>query len=68
MIKNTHILDIMNSNQRFDISLDGMVPSDTTSSTAFVVTPVVQSQTTERGKTQLLFAIFDTHSVNVLFT
>ena len=30
--------------------------------------PVVQSQSTERGKTQLLFAIFDTHSVNVLFT
>ena len=30
--------------------------------------PVVQSQSTERGKAQRLFAIFDTHSVNVLFT
>ena len=40
--ENTYVLDIINSNQKFDISLDGTLLSPTTNLNAFVFTPAVR--------------------------
>ena len=40
--ENTYILDIMNSNRKFDISLDGTLLSPTTNLNAFVLTRALQ--------------------------
>ena len=40
--ENTYVLDIMNSNRKFDISLDGTLLSPTTNLNTFVLTPALQ--------------------------
>ena len=68
--ENTYVLDIMNSNWKFDISLDGTLLSPTTNlheSLCFNSSCTnLLSQSTEREKISTLVAIFDVRDVNVL--
>ena len=66
--ENADIPDIMNSNQKFDVSLDGTLLSHTTNLTVFVLTPNVRicRVTLKERKYQLPGAIFDIQDVNVL--
>ena len=51
--ENADVPDVMNSNRKFDVSLDGTLLSHTTNLNAFVLTPavrIVESQRSEREK------------------
>ena len=66
--ENTDVPDVMKSNRKFDVSLDGSLQSHTTSMNAFVLTPAVricQVRELKNGKYQLPVAIFDVRDVNV---
>jgi len=58
----------MNSNRKFDVSLDGALLTHTTNMSAFVLTPAVRNchvRELKNRKYQLPVAIFDVRDVNV---
>ena len=62
--ENADVQDVMNSNQKFDVSLDGK-----TNLNAFVLTPAVRIclvRALKEREYQLPIAIFDVRDVNVL--
>ena len=66
--ENTDVLDAMNSNRKFGVSLDGSLLSHTTNVNAFVLTTAVricQVRELKNRKYQLPVAIFDVRDVNV---
>ena len=66
--ENTDVPDVMNSNRKFDVSLDGSLLSHTTNMNAFVLTTAVricQVRELKNRKYQLPVAIFDVRDVNV---
>ena len=67
---NADILDVMNSNRKFDVSLDGTLLSQTMNLNAFVLTPAVwicRVRALKEWKYQLPVAIFDIQDVNIFF-
>ena len=68
--ENADIPDIMNGNQKFDVSLDGTLLSHTTNLTVFVLTPNVRicrvNTKREKISTSGCPAILDIQDVNVL--
>jgi len=67
--ENADVLEITDSNRKFDVSLDGTLLSHTTNLNAFVLSPAVRIcpvRALEERKYQLLVAIFDFREVNVL--
>ena len=67
--ENAEVPDVMNSNWKFHVSLDGTLTSHTTNLNAFVFTPAVRicrGRTLKERKYQLPVAIFDVRDVNVL--
>ena len=67
--ENADLLDAMNNNQKFDVSLGGTVLSHTTNLNAFVLTPAVRICRVialKEIKYQLPVSIFDVRDVNVL--
>ena len=66
--ENTDVPDVMNSNRKFDVSLDGSPLSHTTNMNAFVLTSAVricQVRELKNRKYQLPVAIFDVPDINV---
>ena len=66
--ENADLLDAMNNNQKFDVSLGGTVLSHTTNLNAFVLTPAVRICRVialKEIKYQLPVSIFDVRDVNV---
>ena len=66
---NTYVLDIMNSNRKFDISLAGTLSSPTTNLNCLCFNSSftnLSSQSTEREKISTSVAIFDVRDVNTL--
>ena len=66
--ENTDVLDVMNRNRKFGVSLDGSLLSHTTNVNAFVLTTAVricQVRELKNRKYQLPVAIFDVWDVNV---
>ena len=69
--ENADVPDVMISNRKFDISLDGTLLSHTTNLNAFVLGPAVRIcrvRALKERKYQLPVAIFDFRDVNVLVT
>ena len=64
--ENADVPDVMNSNRRFDVSLDGTLLPHTTNVNAFILTPAVRVRALKERKYQLPVAIFDVRDVNVL--
>ena len=70
-LSNEHaeVPDVMNSNWKFHVSLDGILTSHTANLNAFVFTPAVRicrGRALKERKFQLPVAIFDVCDVNVL--
>ena len=67
--ENADVPYVMNSNRKFDVSLDGTLLSHTTSLNAFVLSPAVRIcrvRALKEREYQLPVAIFDVWNVNVL--
>ena len=65
----TDVADVMNSNRKFGVSLDGSLLSHTTNMSAFVLTSAVricQVRELKNRKYQLPVAIFDVWDINVI--
>ena len=66
---NAELPDVMKSNRKFDVWLDGTILSHTTHRNALVLTPLLRIcrvRALKKKKCQLLVAIFDFRDVNVL--
>ena len=68
--ENADIPDVMNSNRKFDVSLDGTLLSQTMNVNALVLNPAVRIcrvGALKEWKYQLPVAIFDIQDVNIFF-
>ena len=60
--ENADVTDVMNSNRKFDVSLDGTLLSHTTNQNALIITSVAgicRARALKERKYQLPLAIFD---------
>ena len=67
--ENANVADVLNSNRKFGVSLDGTLPFHPTDLNAFVLTPAVRIsriRALKERKYQLPVSIFDVRDVKFL--
>ena len=64
--ENADVPEVMNSDRRLDVLLDGTLQPHTTNVNAFILTPAVRVKALKERKYQLPVSVFDVRDVNVL--